>query len=385
MDKLQISSSKARQDDIVRNLFEKIKMETKDIVHPNIIVCGKTGVGKSTLINNVFREDLAETGIGRPVTQHLQEIKKPDVPVTLYDTKGLELSEEVQKQIKEEIIDIICESQKSFNEEDYIHAIWYCINSCSNRLEPLEADMIKELVSEVNVPVIIVMTQSLPNGQTKAFKSLVENMNLNASNIINVMAQDFEICEGQVIEAYGLDTLVEATYNILPESVQRGFINAQKANISAKANAAKKYANGYIASAFATGFSPIPCSDAPVLIGLQVTMIAHITSIFGLPIDEGFIKAAVSSILGSASATIAGKFIVSNLLKMIPVVGTAAGGIISGGTAALLTASIARAYIRIMIFAVKKSYEGKKLQSEEIFNRLKHIFEEELKKGTDKI
>lgn len=385
MDKLQLSSSKARQDDIVRNLFEKIKMETKDIVHPNIIVCGKTGVGKSTLINNVFREDLAETGIGRPVTQHLQEIKKPDVPVTLYDTKGLELSEEVQKQIKEEIIDIICESQKSFNEEDYIHAIWYCINSCSNRLEPLEADMIKELVSEVNVPVIIVMTQSLPNGQTKAFKSLVENMNLNASNIINVMAQDFEICEGQVIEAYGLDTLVEATYNILPESVQRGFINAQKANISAKANAAKKYANGYIASAFATGFSPIPCSDAPVLIGLQVTMIAHITSIFGLPIDEGFIKAAVSSILGSASATIAGKFIVSNLLKMIPVVGTAAGGIISGGTAALLTASIARAYIRIMIFAVKKSYEGKKLQSEEIFNRLKHIFEEELKKGTDKI
>lgn len=385
MDKLQINSSKARQDDIVRNLFERIKMETKDIVHPNIIVCGKTGVGKSTLINNVFREDLAETGTGRPVTQHLQEIKKPDVPVTLYDTKGLELSEEVQRQIKEEIIDIINESQKTFNEENYIHAIWYCINSCANRLEPLEADMIKELVSEVNVPVIIVMTQSFPNGQTKAFKSSIENMNLNASNIINVMAQDFEICEGQVIEAYGLDTLVEATYNILPESVQRGFINAQKANISAKANAAKKYANGYIASAFATGFSPIPCSDAPVLIGLQVTMIAHITSIFGLPVDEGFIKAAVSSILGSASATIAGKFIVSNLLKMIPVVGTAAGGIISGGTAALLTASIARAYIKIMVFAVKKSYEGKKLQSEEIFKRLKHVFEEELKKGTDKI
>ncbi|MFG6392947.1 MAG: GTP-binding DUF697 domain-containing protein [Lachnospiraceae bacterium] len=385
MDKIQISSHRPGQDDIVRNLFEKIKMETKDIVHPNIIVCGKTGVGKSTLINNVFREDLAETGIGRPVTQHLQIITKPDVPVTLYDTKGLELSEKIQKQIKEEIIDVIQESEKSFNEEEYIHAIWYCVNSGANRLEPLEADMIKELVSEVNVPVIIVMTQSFPNGQAKAFKSSVENMNLNASNVISVMAQDFEICEGQVIEAYGLDTLVEATYNILPESVQRGFINAQKANISAKANAAKKYANGYIASAFATGFSPIPCSDAPVLIGLQVTMIAHITSIFGLPVDEGFIKAAVSSILGSASATIAGKFIVSNLLKMIPVVGTAAGGIISGGTAALLTASIARAYIKIMVFAVKKSYEGKKLQSEEIFKRLKHVFEEELKKGTDKI
>ncbi len=35
----------------------------------NILIAGKTGVGKSTLINSIFQGNLAETGQGKPVTQ----------------------------------------------------------------------------------------------------------------------------------------------------------------------------------------------------------------------------------------------------------------------------------------------------------------------------
>ncbi|MDK6814896.1 50S ribosome-binding GTPase, partial [Corynebacterium sp. UMB6689] len=65
-----------------------------------ILVVGKTGVGKSTLINNIFREELAKTGVGKPITQHIQKLSKEDMPINLYDSRGLELSKEVQKQIK---------------------------------------------------------------------------------------------------------------------------------------------------------------------------------------------------------------------------------------------------------------------------------------------
>jgi small subunit ribosomal protein S3 len=57
----------------------------------NIIVAGKTGVGKSTLINSVFRDNLAETGMGKPVTTHMRKITKKDVQINIYEVKRPEL------------------------------------------------------------------------------------------------------------------------------------------------------------------------------------------------------------------------------------------------------------------------------------------------------
>lgn len=376
--------AKVNQDDLVKDLFDKVKGATENIVRPNILVCGKSGVGKSTLINSVFRKELAETGIGHPVTKHLQTYTDPEVPINLYDTKGLELSGEVQKQIREEIIGFVNKSRESGNAEDYIHVIWYCINSTSNRIEPIEEEMIKELSTSVEIPVIIVLTQSLLTKKAKEFQKSIEEMNL-VRNVISVMAQESEVSEGVMVPPHGLDKLVEVTYSWLPKSVQHGFINAQKINLSAKEKTAKKYANAYIASTFVAGFIPIPCSDMPVLIGQQVTMIAHITSIFGLSIDKSFLSATVSSIFGSGIASVAGKFVVSNILKHIPGIGTVAGGLVSGATAALLTAAMARAYIAFLVEVVKKENEGKALENKEVFDGLSDMFKNEIKKGSIKV
>ena len=42
------------------------KEEIENMKPVSIMLIGKTGVGKSTLINNLFRENIAETGIGKP-------------------------------------------------------------------------------------------------------------------------------------------------------------------------------------------------------------------------------------------------------------------------------------------------------------------------------
>lgn len=381
---MECAKANQNQDDLVKDLFEKLKSATEDIMRPNILVCGKSGVGKSTLINSVFRKNLAETGIGRPVTQHLQTYTDPEVPVTLYDTKGLELSGEIQRQIRDEIIGYVNKSRESENAENYIHVIWYCINSGSNRIEPVEEEMIRELTVSVEIPVIIVITQSLLTGRAREFQKSIENMNI-VGNVISVMAQEYEVSEGITVPSHGLDNLVEVTYRLLPESVQHGFINAQKISLSSKEKAARKYANAYIASTFLTGFVPIPGSDMPVLIGQQVTMIAQITSIFGLPVDKSFLSALVSSIFGSGLASLAGKFFVANVLKLIPGIGTLAGGAVSGITASLLTAAMARAYIAFLAEAVKTENEGKSLKNKEIFEGLSSMFETELKKGSAEV
>ena len=105
--------------DAVKLIAEKIQ----NLNTLNIIVAGKTGVGKSTLINEVFRGDMADTGIGRPVTDHIRKISKKDVPLNIYDTRGFEMKKEVQEQVKKEILDTIHDGLASKDINQTIHCI----------------------------------------------------------------------------------------------------------------------------------------------------------------------------------------------------------------------------------------------------------------------
>ena len=75
-------------DKIAQEAIDAIAEKIKNLNTLNIIVAGKTGVGKSTLINAVFRDKLAETGMGKPVTDHMRKISKKGIPLATYDTKG---------------------------------------------------------------------------------------------------------------------------------------------------------------------------------------------------------------------------------------------------------------------------------------------------------
>ena len=59
----------------------------------NILLLGKTGVGKSSFINYFIGQPLAKVGDGRPVTQDYftpYEIADGEYPIRIFDTKGLE-------------------------------------------------------------------------------------------------------------------------------------------------------------------------------------------------------------------------------------------------------------------------------------------------------
>jgi len=87
-------------DELLINSYEAFKDAENDVGQCNVLVIGKTGVGKSTLINSVFRQRLAETGVGRPVTHGIRQYTKPNCPIAVYDTPGLELNAEQIKIIQ---------------------------------------------------------------------------------------------------------------------------------------------------------------------------------------------------------------------------------------------------------------------------------------------
>jgi len=149
-------------DKMAQDTIHAIADKIKNLNNLNIIVAGKTGVGKSTLINSVFKEKLAETGMGKPVTTHMRKITKKEVPLTIYDTRGFELGKEVQAEVKKEVLDTISKGLATKDINQAIHCIWYCINTASNRIEPEEIEWLKELSNEnqiTQVPIIVVLTQ----------------------------------------------------------------------------------------------------------------------------------------------------------------------------------------------------------------------------------
>ncbi len=357
------------------NFFDKVNDEVKKMPKANIVIVGKTGVGKSTLINAVFRENLAETGIGQPVTQHLRKYSKEEIPIRIYDTKGLELNSNVQENIRKEINDEIQKSLLSTNNDEFVHVCWFCINDNASRIENYEIDWINELSEKI--PVILVLTQSY--GDKIDFFNYLKNLNLKAKIIIRILATPYTI-HNLTIPSFGLDTLVKSTYEILPEAVRHAFANSQKISIELKVKEARNWSLAYISSTFAVGFTPIPFSDAALLIPIQIGMLAHITAIFGISIDKAFLSTVVSSIAGSGGAMFLGRWIVSNLIKLVPGIGTVAGGIISGSTASILTTALAFGYISVMELVWKAEMDGKKMSSTEIAEKIKEEFSKEIDK-----
>ncbi|HZK47941.1 MAG TPA: GTPase, partial [Atopostipes sp.] len=226
--------------DIAQEVLDATNKELAELSPVNILIIGKSGVGKSTLINSLFREKIADTGIGKPVTKHLQKIHRADVPITLYDTRGLELSPAVQRQVKDEIYNLI---QENKNTKDEIHAAYYCIQATSSRIEESEIELIKNISN--NIPVILVLTQAIGE-QAKEFHHIIEEMNLPVVGVHSVLAQPYVISEDYTLQAFGLKELVNRTFNLIPEDVRKAFINAQQVDIERKVESAKNWARRYI-------------------------------------------------------------------------------------------------------------------------------------------
>lgn len=340
---------------LVEEMLNKTKEEIEKMTPVNVMLVGKTGVGKSTLVNNVFRERLASTGIGKPITKHLRRIAKEGIPIVLYDTRGLELSKDVQTNVRKEIFEAIHMNHKK-GPDKAIHVIYYCINANSSRIEESEINFINEL--SALLPVIIVLTQSL-GGPAEQFKKYIEDLNLQIVAVVTVMAEPYAISQDVILPRKGLEQLIELTFEVIPEEAKQAFNNAQQVDIQRKAKAARSWATRYIATTFGIGFTPIPFSDATILVPMQIAMMAHITAIFGISMDKTSIASILSAIGGTSGATYVGRYLVSNLIKLIPGAGTITGGIISGGTASVLTTALAMSYIEVLTFISKGEVEGK--------------------------
>ncbi|MFA6183210.1 YcjF family protein [Acidithiobacillus sp.] len=330
------------------NLISEGKEKSKNFVGKGkILVAGKTGVGKSSLINSVFGNETCKTGSGKPITQQIEEFTTSDSLITLIDSKGLELVD--YDRIRAELITYIEEKNGSTNPFDHVNLCWLCIDYQGRRVEDAEIELVKKL-AEINVKSIIVLTKYY-YPHDKNFEAEVNKV----FGSIGIKINSIPVVDDdgvEILKLQGLDLLIDKTNVMLPEAQRIAFIAAQKVDKTIKAGAAKKVIHAAsMAAASAAGLNPLPIPDATFIIPIQIGMMISINKVFNISNDD--IKSLLAPVLGPLALGYAGPQIAAFCAKFVPGIGTIAGGIVNAGIAATLTETAGALYLR----AVTELYE----------------------------
>ena len=320
---------------------DAITEASREIGKVNILIAGRTGVGKSTLINEVFHGRLAETGQGKPVTMETRKIKKKGIPLAIYDTRGLELRE--YEHIRDELVDLVRKKRAKQDPKHHIHIAWICIAEDSRRVEEAEV-WLHSMLAE-HMPVLGVITKARSDN---GFKACVQKRLPETKQVVRVMAEPEFLDGGVEIPRVGLNDLVEATVGLIPEAFQQAWAASQKASLDLKKKSASKVVKVSAAAAAAVAATPIPVADAVPLVPIQIAMLAKISNIFEIDLSRKFLRTLVFAMAGTTVNTMVGRLLVSRLLKLIPGVGSVAGSFIASATAATLTTTLGEAYITVL-------------------------------------
>jgi uncharacterized protein (DUF697 family) len=313
----------------------------------NLAVFGKTGVGKSTLINAIFGSEVAATGTGRPVTLQTTYHEHPSGYFGVYDSGGIEVGEEGDEILRR--FRALIEERRAGPVSEQIHVIWYCVRAADLRFEDAQAEFVRRLAGD-GVPVLFVLTQV----QTRDGEIHPEVRKLAES----IVARDLPLADGNRVfftmarpdefggfPAHGLSELLDATFRVAPEAVRAALTAAQRLDLERKASRARTYVVAAAASAAAIGATPIPFADAGLLVPVQVAMMARIAAVFGLSVSAGTFASVAGAAFTAGGVTQAGRYLATSMLKLVPGAGTLAGGTIRAGVASSLTYAVGEAWI----------------------------------------
>lgn len=361
---------------------------------PRIFLIGRTGVGKSSLINALCDSYVASVSDTRSCTDSAQIYNCMDgdrILMEICDTRGIAESESLDDSISAEEMLI-----KQINEFSPDVAIF--LLNCTHRDDVnTDVQFLKKLaksyaeVNSMRLPIVVVVNkcdQMAPARELEAkqysqrkinnikevvqyYKGIIVKAGLKIDNIIPVSSLiDWQTPDGMEIGVEEIDNLpkydienlqiafdgryqIEELRDILEEAIQdfeaqMGLRMATR--LTEVVNRFAKHLNNIFTSiAAGVAATPIPISDIYVLLILQAILVSLIASLSGRDISLDTAKEFIFSMGGVAGLGYTFKLLAQQASKFLNTIWPGVGSAVSSGVAALGTSAIGKAAIAYYI------------------------------------
>ncbi len=187
----------------------------------NILILGKTGVGKSSLLNYVLGSDVAATASGKPVTGEgifrYPPIVHGRMEIVVHDSWGLEPDKAGKWK---SIIEAEVRKNNSQQVKDWFHTIIYCVDCKRARIEEFERkEILQPLVESGNRLIFALTKADIASDQEKRDTSRVLKESWPDFMQVETCSVSKKLRNGECKSPFGRDRLLAQLCRNLGENL----------------------------------------------------------------------------------------------------------------------------------------------------------------------
>jgi uncharacterized protein (DUF697 family)/ethanolamine utilization protein EutP (predicted NTPase) len=267
---------------------------------PNILICGFTGAGKTSLIQAICGEELVPErliGHGKPKTMSIDEFEGENV--CLWDSRGFEPGDPIERFVAT-LEKFIRKRRMKSGMDAHVHAIWYCVQGAGGRVTDFDLEAI-EALSEMVPHAYVLLTKGdiTSSKQCDSMVKALKKSGVAEQKILQVAQSD---CESIV-------RLVRCTQDDLPdyeqflevtrleEAAER--FRQKKEKLEEQAEEVVQWAAG---RALGIALVPIPFGAAAALCANEAYMLNELAEIYEIDGKEQ----AIATIVNVSAAALGG-------------------------------------------------------------------------------
>ncbi|MBS4196455.1 GTPase family protein [Lederbergia citri] len=368
--------------------IEEIRKLVEDSRPPIMLLMGRSGHGKSSIINALAGKEVAAVNDVKPETPESVPyvITFPELHSTwqIVDTRGIFETTKPTHSLEEDAVTVLKNSIIKYNPDVIMHVI----STPETRNLSNDFEVYNEIMETVKkehklrIPTILVLNKAdtignprewPPEENAKKAGHLLEIIDYMADDVLkleglpinkNYPYYGYETTDNNYVgiipvsslegDLWNISTLSDLIGNHLDESAQLDFFQAQKRSEQLR-KISSSLIKRFTGIAGGIGSSPIPLSDISLLTPLQMLMISIIGALSGRELSKNTALEYLGAVGVNVGAAIGIREGARQLLKLIPV----GGALLSGSVAAAATYSIGKS-------AEAYFFYNKKVDPEEI-------------------